>query len=75
MNVFIAGATGYIGRHLVPELLQRGHTVRALVRRGSEGKLAAFSLERRALSPSGAGLRARHSRERRRLPHSKLVRG
>ncbi len=41
MNVFIAGATGYIGRHLVPELLQRGHTVRALVRRGSEGKLPA----------------------------------
>lgn len=40
MNVFIAGATGYIGRHLVPELLQRGHTVRALVRRGSEKKLA-----------------------------------
>jgi uncharacterized protein YbjT (DUF2867 family) len=41
MNVFIAGATGYIGRHLVPELLKRGHTVRALVRRGSEGKLPA----------------------------------
>jgi uncharacterized protein YbjT (DUF2867 family) len=40
MKVFIAGATGYIGRHLVPELLRRGHTVRALVRRGSEGKLA-----------------------------------
>ena len=41
MNVFIAGATGYIGRHLVPELLSRGHTVRALVRRGSESKLPA----------------------------------
>jgi uncharacterized protein YbjT (DUF2867 family) len=39
MNVFLAGATGYIGRHLVPELLRRGHTVRALVRRGSEQKL------------------------------------
>jgi uncharacterized protein YbjT (DUF2867 family) len=41
MNVFLAGATGYIGRYLVPELLRRGHTVRALVRRGSEQKLPA----------------------------------
>ena len=40
-NVFITGATGYIGSHLVPELLRRGHTVRALVRNGSEKKLAA----------------------------------
>ena len=32
MNVFITGATGYIGSHLIPELLQRGHRVRALVR-------------------------------------------
>jgi uncharacterized protein YbjT (DUF2867 family) len=41
MNVFMTGATGYIGRHLIPELLRRGHSVRALVRAGSEGKLAA----------------------------------
>jgi len=40
MNVFMTGATGYIGRHLVPELLRRGHVVRALVRDGSEKKLA-----------------------------------
>lgn len=39
MNIFIAGATGYIGRHLVPELIARGHTVRALVRHSSMGKL------------------------------------
>lgn len=39
MNVFIAGSTGYIGRHLVPELIARGHTVRALVRSTSIGKL------------------------------------
>jgi uncharacterized protein YbjT (DUF2867 family) len=38
-NVFITGGTGYIGRRLIPELLRRGHTVRALVREGSEGKL------------------------------------
>ena len=38
-RVFIAGGTGYMGRALVARLLERGHEVRALVRRGSEGKL------------------------------------
>ena len=38
-DIFLTGATGYIGRHLIPELLARGHTVRALVRPGSEGRL------------------------------------
>ncbi|HEY0320269.1 MAG TPA: NAD(P)H-binding protein [Pyrinomonadaceae bacterium] len=38
-NVFITGGTGYVGRHLIPVLLERGHTVRALVREGSENKL------------------------------------
>ena len=38
-DVFITGATGYIGRALVPALLERGHAVRALVRPGSESKL------------------------------------
>jgi len=37
-SVFIAGATGYLGRHLAPRLLERGHEVRALVREGSEAK-------------------------------------
>jgi len=40
-DVFVTGATGYIGRALVPALLARGHTVRALVRRGSERKAPA----------------------------------
>lgn len=39
MDVFITGGTGYIGRHLIPELLARGHRVRALVRNGSERRL------------------------------------
>ncbi len=38
-NIFIAGGTGYIGSRLIPLLVQRGHTVRALVRAGSESKL------------------------------------
>ena len=39
MNVFITGGTGYIGSRVIPELLERGHTVRALIRPGSEKKL------------------------------------
>ena len=35
-TVFVTGATGYLGRPLAMWLLARGHTVRALVRRGSE---------------------------------------
>ncbi len=39
MNVFITGGTGYIGSRVIPELIARGHTVRALIRPGSERKL------------------------------------
>lgn len=38
-NIFIAGGTGYLGRELIPELLRRGHRVRALARKGSESRL------------------------------------
>ncbi|HEY8101807.1 MAG TPA: NAD(P)H-binding protein [Burkholderiaceae bacterium] len=38
-NVFITGATGYLGRSLITALLARGHQVRGLVRAGSEHKL------------------------------------
>jgi len=38
-TVFVTGGTGYIGRRLIPLLLGRGHTVRALVRPGSEARL------------------------------------
>jgi uncharacterized protein YbjT (DUF2867 family) len=40
MNVFITGGTGYMGRRLIPLLMQRAHKVKALVRKGSENKLA-----------------------------------
>jgi len=37
--IFIAGATGYVGRTLAEGLLERGHTVHALARPGSEHKV------------------------------------
>lgn len=39
-EVFVTGGTGYIGRPLIAGLLRRGHGVRALVRPGSESRLA-----------------------------------
>jgi uncharacterized protein YbjT (DUF2867 family) len=38
-QVFVTGGTGYLGRPLIQELCSRGHTVRALVRPGSEARL------------------------------------
>ena len=38
-QVFITGGTGYMGRRLIPLLLERGYIVKALVRKGSENKL------------------------------------
>jgi uncharacterized protein YbjT (DUF2867 family) len=38
-QIFITGGTGYLGRRLIPLLLERGHEVHALVRKGSVGKL------------------------------------
>jgi uncharacterized protein YbjT (DUF2867 family) len=39
--VFVTGGTGYLGRHVVPRLVARGHHVRALVRPGSQAKAPA----------------------------------
>jgi uncharacterized protein YbjT (DUF2867 family) len=38
-RVFVTGATGHMGRALIPALAAAGHKVRGLVRTGSEGKL------------------------------------
>lgn len=37
--IFITGGTGYMGSRLIPRLAQRGHSIKALARRGSEHKL------------------------------------
>ncbi len=38
-DVFMTGATGYMGSALAARLVQRGHRVRALARRGSETRV------------------------------------
>jgi NAD(P)-dependent dehydrogenase (short-subunit alcohol dehydrogenase family) len=39
LNYFVTGATGFIGRHLLAELLKREGTIYVLVREGSRGKV------------------------------------
>lgn len=42
MSYFVTGATGFIGRHLVSNLLKRKGVIHVLVRRGSQKKLDAL---------------------------------
>jgi len=39
-SICVTGGTGYIGPRLIPLLIDRGHSVKAVVRAGSENKLA-----------------------------------
>ena len=43
MSYFVTGATGFIGRFLVANLLRRKGTIHVLVRKGSEAKLDAIA--------------------------------
>lgn len=38
MNVFVVGATGVLGRNVIPRLLERGHRVRAVIRRHEQAR-------------------------------------
>jgi NAD(P)-dependent dehydrogenase (short-subunit alcohol dehydrogenase family) len=42
LTYFVTGATGFIGRHLVEQLLKRDGTIYVLVREGSRGKVDAL---------------------------------
>ncbi len=48
MTVAVAGATGFVGRHVVAELARRGHTVRALVRDATKAGRAFADVEDRS---------------------------
>ena len=48
MSYFVTGATGFIGRHLVEQLLKREGTIHVLVREGSRGKVDAVAERLRA---------------------------
>ena len=39
MSYFVTGATGFIGRNLIEQLLEREGTIYVLVREGSRGRL------------------------------------
>ncbi len=41
LDILVTGGTGFIGRHLIPLLVARGHRVRALVREQSLERVAA----------------------------------
>ncbi len=41
LEIFVTGGTGYIGQHLIPALLARGHRVRALARQESLNRVPA----------------------------------
>src|SRR6187549_617861 len=40
MRVLVSGSSGFLGAHLCRELAARGHSVRALVRPGSDARAA-----------------------------------
>jgi uncharacterized protein YbjT (DUF2867 family) len=56
--ILLTGASGYVGSHLLPELLRRDHAVRALARRPERAALPPEVEVRRGDAVSGEGLEA-----------------
>jgi uncharacterized protein YbjT (DUF2867 family) len=57
-SILLTGASGYVGSHLLDELLRRGRGVRALVRNPAPGKLPAAVDVHRGDVVAGTGLAA-----------------
>src|SRR5690242_18367182 len=55
--VLLTGASGYVGSHLLPELLRPGRRVRALARRPAPGRFPPEVDGRAGDAVSGSGLR------------------
>ena len=59
-EIFLTGATGFLGSSLAAELLRRGHRVRALVRPGSESRVPAGMRNRSRRRAARRDLRCEH---------------
>ena len=51
MKILLTGATGNVGSHTLPQLVQRGHTVRCLTRLSSANRRFAAALPAGPRSP------------------------
>jgi uncharacterized protein YbjT (DUF2867 family) len=56
VSVLVTGATGYVGSELIPELLRRGRSVRALVRHPERATLPSGVAVHRGDAVEGSGL-------------------
>ena len=55
MKIFLAGATGALGRQLVPRLVERGHEVTGITRSESKRRLVEEPASRTATLSSTSG--------------------
>ena len=63
-SVLVTGATGFVGKRLVPELVERGHTVKAMTRNPDDVRRPRQGCVRRRARPGHARRGARRGRRR-----------